>query len=52
MMDCHIPRRDTNPMRGLLTVIETLRQDQAATPRPYAVALVEAAARRNEDAQQ
>ena len=52
MMDCRLPRRDTNPMRGLAAVIETLRHDQATTPRPYAVALVEAAARRNEDAQQ
>lgn len=49
MMDCRLPRRDTNPMRGLAAVIETLRHDQAATPRPYAVALVEAAARRNEE---
>ena len=50
-MDC-LPSRDTNPMRGLAAVIETLRHDQAPTPRPYAVALVEAHARRNEEAQQ
>lgn len=47
-----LPRRDTNPMRGLAAVIETLRQDQATTPRPYAVALVEAHARRNEEQEQ